>query len=101
MKKLMMLSDGELKEAIDEILKLNPKPASTVEGNNTGSQYIIPDFIIYNRDGDLELSLNSKNARTFVSTTSIWRCLKVIEKLFRDAEPQNQKKKQFCLSNKK
>ena len=50
MKKLMMLSDGELKEAIDEILKLNPKPASTVEGNNTGSQYIIPDFIIYNRE---------------------------------------------------
>lgn len=62
MKKLLNLADSELKEAIDEILKLNPKPASTVEGNGMGSQYIIPDFIIYNRDGELELTLNSKNA---------------------------------------
>ena len=62
MKKLLNLSDSELKEAIDEILKLNPKPASTVEGNGMGSQYIIPDFIIHNRDGELELNLNSKNA---------------------------------------
>jgi RNA polymerase sigma-54 factor len=61
MKKQLNLSDSELKEAIDEIIKLNPKPASTVE-NNQQSQYIIPDFIIYNRDGELELTLNSKNA---------------------------------------
>jgi RNA polymerase sigma-54 factor len=62
MKKLLNLSDSELKEAIDEILKLNPKPASTVEGNSMSHNYIIPDFIIYNRDGDLDLQLNSKNA---------------------------------------
>ncbi len=61
MKKQLNLSDSELKDAIDEIIKLNPKPASTVE-NSQQSQYIIPDFIIHNRDGDLELSLNSKNA---------------------------------------
>jgi RNA polymerase sigma-54 factor len=62
MKKLLNLSDSQLKDAIDEILKLNPKPANSVEGNGLGSQYIIPDFIIYNRDGELELTLNSKNA---------------------------------------
>jgi RNA polymerase sigma-54 factor len=61
-KKQLNLSDSELKDAIDEIIKLNPKPASTVEGNNITNQYIIPDFIIYNRDGELELTLNSKNA---------------------------------------
>lgn len=61
-KKQLNLSDSELKEAIDEIIKLNPKPASTVEGNSLTNQYIIPDFIIYNRDGELELTLNSKNA---------------------------------------
>ncbi|MBK9255642.1 MAG: RNA polymerase factor sigma-54 [Saprospiraceae bacterium] len=61
-KKMLNLSDSELKDAIDEILKLNPKPASTVEGNSLNNQYIIPDFIIHNRDGELELSLNSKNA---------------------------------------
>lgn len=62
LKKILNLSDNELKEAIDEILKLNPKPASNIEGNTVGSQYILPDFIIYNRDGELELTLNSKNA---------------------------------------
>ncbi len=62
MKKMLNLADSELKEAIDEILKLSPKPASIVEGPGSGSQYIIPDFIIYNRDGELELTLNSKNA---------------------------------------
>lgn len=61
MKKQLNLSDSELKEVIDEIIKLNPKPASTVESNHQ-SQYIIPDFIITNRDGELELTLNSKNA---------------------------------------
>jgi RNA polymerase sigma-54 factor len=62
LKKVLSLSDSELKDAIDEILKLNPKPASSVEGVGTTNQYIIPDFIIYNRDGELELTLNSKNA---------------------------------------
>jgi len=62
LKKILNLSDSELKEAVDEILKLNPKPASNLEGTSSGSQYIIPDFIIYNRDGELELTLNSKNA---------------------------------------
>ncbi len=62
MKKMLLLSDLELKEAIDEVLKLNPKPANAVEGLSVANQYIIPDFIIYNRDGELELTLNSKNA---------------------------------------
>lgn len=63
LKKQLYVSDSELKEAIDEILKLNPKPASGVSsgGSNT-NQYIVPDFIIQNRDGELELSLNSRNA---------------------------------------
>jgi RNA polymerase sigma-54 factor len=62
LKKSLSLSDSELKDAIDEILKLNPKPASAVEGTRGANQYVIPDFIVYNRDGELELNLNSKNA---------------------------------------
>ncbi len=61
------ISDSELKDAIDEILKLNPKPASAYIGTHPGSSnkeshYVIPDFIITNRDGELELTLNNKNA---------------------------------------
>jgi RNA polymerase sigma-54 factor len=62
LKKQLILSDSELKDAVDEILKLNPKPAGSVEGASNTNQYIIPDFIVYNRDGELELTLNSKNA---------------------------------------
>ena len=58
------LNDEELKEVLDEILKLNPKPASGYSSGNTTKQvhYIIPDFIIRNDAGTLELSLNSRNA---------------------------------------
>jgi RNA polymerase sigma-54 factor len=56
------LDEEELKEAIDEILKLNPKPAGGYVSNSRSSQYIVPDFIIINNDGELELSLNSRNA---------------------------------------
>ena len=57
------LDEDHLKEAIDEILRLNPKPASGYSSGSTRSlQYIVPDFIIVNRDGELELTLNSRNA---------------------------------------
>ena len=63
LKKHLGLSNMELKEVINEILKLNPKPASgySVQNQKTNT-YIIPDFIIVNRDGELELTLNSRNA---------------------------------------
>lgn len=63
LKKQLYVSESELKDAIDEILKLNPKPASGVAGDSRNSNhYIVPDFIISNRDGELELTLNSRNA---------------------------------------
>ncbi|MBY5959365.1 RNA polymerase factor sigma-54 [Membranicola marinus] len=57
------ISEEELKDAFDEILKLNPKPASGyAPERKRDSMYIIPDFIIENNNGELELSLNSRNA---------------------------------------
>ncbi|MBI5916500.1 MAG: RNA polymerase factor sigma-54 [Bacteroidetes bacterium] len=56
------LIEEELKEAIDEILKLNPKPASGYVSSTRNPHYIVPDFIIINNDGELELTLNSRNA---------------------------------------
>ena len=58
----MAISEEELKEAINEILKLNPKPGSSYsDPMNKTVQHIVPDFIIENRDGMMQLSLNSKN----------------------------------------
>lgn len=59
--KRLGLSDEELKEAITLVTKLNPKPGSSSSGL-VKTQYVIPDFILVNNNGKLELSLNSKNA---------------------------------------
>lgn len=56
------INDEEMKDAIGEILHLNPKPGSSVAVSSKGMQTIIPDFILYNNDGKLELYLNGKNA---------------------------------------
>ena len=56
------ISETQLKSAINEILKLNPKPGNSVGTSSKLNHYIIPDFIIYNNNGNLELTLNSRNA---------------------------------------
>jgi RNA polymerase sigma-54 factor len=56
------ISDESLKHAINEILKLNPKPGSTFMDGSRPQQYIVPDYVITNNNGILELFLNSKNA---------------------------------------
>ncbi|MEO1514547.1 MAG: RNA polymerase factor sigma-54 [Bacteroidota bacterium] len=63
MQRYLSITEEELKSAIEEILKLNPKPASGHTGGNSRAvHYIVPDFTIVNRDGELELTLNSRNA---------------------------------------
>ena len=57
------LDDEDLKAAVDEILKLNPKPASGFATRGDRSvNYVLPDFLVANRDGELELTLNARNA---------------------------------------
>jgi RNA polymerase sigma-54 factor len=61
-KKKLELTDEELKHGIDQILKLNPKPGSSYSNPlNKSNQHIIPDFILDNIDGELNLSLNQQN----------------------------------------
>ena len=56
------VSEEELKEAISEIEKLNPKPGGSYSGNTRMIEHIVPDFSIKIVDGELELSLNGRNA---------------------------------------
>ncbi|MFO7754886.1 MAG: RNA polymerase factor sigma-54 [Bacteroidales bacterium] len=56
------LDDNELKEALDEILKLNPKPGGSFsDPMNKNSYHIVPDFILEYTEEGLEISLNSRN----------------------------------------
>ncbi len=62
LQKQLEITEGQLRSAIEEILKLNPKPASAYGGaDSSNMNYVVPDFIISNRDGVLELTINSRN----------------------------------------
>jgi len=56
------ISEPELKQALDEILRLNPKPGGAI-GDSQGKSFhhIVPDFILEESEGDLKLYLNSNN----------------------------------------
>lgn len=56
------ITENELKEAIDEIGKLNPKPGGSYAANTKIVEQIVPDFSIRIDEGKLELILNSRNA---------------------------------------
>ncbi|MBL7720204.1 MAG: RNA polymerase factor sigma-54 [Flavipsychrobacter sp.] len=56
------LNAEDFKEVISIIIKLNPKPGSAFAVLNKAESYVIPDFFVFNNNGKLELSLNSKNA---------------------------------------
>lgn len=56
------IDQSELKDAIKEIEKLNPKPGSASSSSDKGMEQIIPDFTVRITDGELELLLNSRNA---------------------------------------
>jgi RNA polymerase sigma-54 factor len=60
--KKLEIEDEDLKEAIDEILRLNPKPGGSMRESAKNYQQIIPDFMLFENDGRLELSINGRNA---------------------------------------
>ncbi len=58
----LSLNDQQLKEVINQIIKLNPRPGGNIGESSQAEGYVIPDFFIFNNAGILELTLNSKNA---------------------------------------
>ena len=56
------VSKEQLKKAIDEIEKLNPKPGGAFTGSNKITENVVPDFAIRIVDDELELTLNGRNA---------------------------------------
>lgn len=56
------ITEDELKDAIEEIERLNPKPGGSYADNNKILEHIVPDFTIKITDGELELTLNGRNA---------------------------------------
>ncbi|MCF0190007.1 MAG: RNA polymerase factor sigma-54 [Marinilabiliaceae bacterium] len=62
LKKLRIEEEDDLKDAMEEILRLNPKPGSTYSGSIVKTaQAIIPDFIVEYENERLSFRLNSRN----------------------------------------
>ena len=77
-KRSLKIDDDQLKAAIGEIVKLNPKPGETGVSNSK-TQYIVPDFTVTNTDGVLEVSLNSRNAPDLRISASYSETLKAYD----------------------
>ena len=59
--KSLKITDEQLRSAILEIVKLNPKPGESNSGS-VKTQYIVPDFTVVSEEGTLIVTLNSRNA---------------------------------------
>ena len=56
------IDDDQLKDVMQVIIRLNPKPGGNIGENNKAESYVVPDLFIMNNAGKLELTLNSRNA---------------------------------------
>ncbi|HQF49057.1 MAG TPA: RNA polymerase factor sigma-54 [Flavobacterium alvei] len=56
------VSNEQLKTAIHEIEKLNPKPGGSFTGSNKITEHVVPDFSIRIEEDELVLTLNGRNA---------------------------------------
>jgi RNA polymerase sigma-54 factor len=56
------IDDDQLRDGLDEILRLNPKPGGSFSDPlNKSNQHIVPDFILELIDNELEVHLNARN----------------------------------------
>jgi RNA polymerase sigma-54 factor len=58
----LQIDEEQLKEAIKEIEKLNPKPGASYASSTKINSHITPDFTILIVEGELQLKLNGRNA---------------------------------------
>lgn len=59
--KKLEIPDEDLKDAIDAIIRLNPKPGGSLKESSKSVQQIIPDFLITDMEGRIELTINGRN----------------------------------------
>lgn len=62
LQKKFNINETQLKDAIQEIERLNPKPGSSFTNNLRSVEHVVPDFTIQIIEGELNLTLNARNA---------------------------------------
>jgi RNA polymerase sigma-54 factor len=79
-KKLDTEDEDFVRDAVELIIRLNPKPGGGGSSTMVKNQYIIPDFILTNNNGKLELALNSRNAPELRISRSYTEMFKAYDK---------------------
>lgn len=87
------IDEDFLKDAIDEISHLNPKPGNSTSNTQRVVQTVIPDFTINIEDGELELSLNSRN----VPELNVSREYKDLLETYKNAQEKNKSQKEAVM----
>ncbi len=77
----LKVNEDELRKIIDLITALNPKPGSyfASSGGTRPSYNIIPDFFVKNEGGQLQLTLNSRNAPTLKISNQFKQIIKSVQ----------------------
>ena len=78
--KALSIDEEDLKEVIQVIIKLNPKPGNLFASSSKNDVYIIPDFFIIQQNGELELQINQRNAPELRVSSSFRDMLKDYDK---------------------
>ena len=87
------VSLDSLKKANDEIEKLNPKPGNSFSGSTRLVEHVVPDFTIKIVDGELELSLNGRNAPSL----HVSRDYKDMMQTYKDSREKSQAQKDAVM----
>ena len=87
------LDNDDFKNVINIIIKLNPKPGAAFAVVNKAESYIIPDFFVFNNNGVLDLSLNSKNAPELRISEGYREMIKAYDR----SEKKNKQQKEAVL----
>jgi RNA polymerase sigma-54 factor len=87
------IDEEDLKLAIEEIVRLNPKPGNSSSNSSGDLQVVIPDYTITINDGELELSLNSRNAPEL----NVSREYKDMLETYKDTNKKNKAQKDAAL----
>jgi len=91
--KRMEVDEEDLKIAISEIVKLNPKPGNSMSSTSKSVQHIVPDFVITTDDEDLVLNINSRNAPELRISDSYKQMIKGYDK----SPTKNKKQKEALM----
>ncbi len=88
LKEIVNADETSLRNAVNEIIKLNPKPGQAFADNGTNAGQVIPDFVITNSEGELEASISgriSSNLRLSPLYLSMAERTKGMDKMQREA----------------